>query len=92
MQQQLSSPCDEETASLLSNCCMLQEKDRLREDWETLEEQRKIFERERRNFTEAAIRLSHEVVYGHIFYAVFILFFIQFYLSANTEFKKRRLF
>ncbi|XP_074525056.1 afadin- and alpha-actinin-binding protein-like isoform X2 [Halichoeres trimaculatus] len=57
---QLSSPCDEETASLLSNCYMLQEKDRLREDWENLEEQRKIFERERRNFTEAAIRLSHE--------------------------------
>ncbi|XP_040895656.1 afadin- and alpha-actinin-binding protein-like isoform X2 [Toxotes jaculatrix] len=58
--QQLSSPCDEETASLLSNCYMLQEKERLREEWKTLDEQRKIFERERRNFTEAAIRLSHE--------------------------------
>ncbi|XP_050933299.1 afadin- and alpha-actinin-binding protein isoform X3 [Lates calcarifer] len=58
--QQLSSPCDEETASLLSDCFMLQEKERLREEWKTLEEQRKIFERERRNFTEAAIRLSHE--------------------------------
>ncbi|XP_029004681.1 afadin- and alpha-actinin-binding protein-like isoform X2 [Betta splendens] len=58
--QQLSSPCDEETASLLSNCYMLQEKDRLRDEWKTLEEQRKIFERERRNFTEAAIRLSCE--------------------------------
>ncbi|XP_034530834.1 afadin- and alpha-actinin-binding protein-like isoform X3 [Notolabrus celidotus] len=57
---QLSSPCDEETASLLSNCYMLQEKERLREEWDTLEDQRKIFERERRNFTEAAIRLSHE--------------------------------
>lgn len=42
---------------------MLQEKERLREEWKTLEEQRKIFERERRNFTEAAIRLSHEVIY-----------------------------
>lgn len=60
LQQQLSSPCDEETASLLSDCFMLQEKERLREEWKTLEEQRKIFERERRNFTEAAIRLSHE--------------------------------
>ncbi|XP_031720088.1 afadin- and alpha-actinin-binding protein isoform X1 [Anarrhichthys ocellatus] len=60
LQQQLSSPCDEETASLLSDCYMLQEKERFREEWKTLEEQRKLFERERRNFTEAAIRLSHE--------------------------------
>ncbi|XP_042339622.1 afadin- and alpha-actinin-binding protein-like isoform X2 [Plectropomus leopardus] len=61
LQQQLSSPCDEEThCSLLSDCFMLQEKERFREEWKTLEEQRKIFERERRNFTEAAIRLSHE--------------------------------
>lgn len=62
MQQQLSSPCDEETASLLSDCYMLQEKERLGDEWKTLEEQRTIFERERRNFTEAAIRLSHEVI------------------------------
>uniref|UniRef100_A0A671UX63 SSX family member 2 interacting protein n=1 Tax=Sparus aurata TaxID=8175 RepID=A0A671UX63_SPAAU len=60
LQQQLSSPCDEETASLLSDCYMLQEKERLGDEWKTLEEQRTIFERERRNFTEAAIRLSHE--------------------------------
>ncbi|XP_069550837.1 afadin- and alpha-actinin-binding protein-like [Brachyistius frenatus] len=60
LQQQISAPCDEETASLLSNCYMLQGKERLGEEWKTLEEQRKIFERERRNFTEAAIRLSHE--------------------------------
>ncbi|XP_029285778.1 afadin- and alpha-actinin-binding protein-like [Cottoperca gobio] len=60
LQQQLSSPCDEETASLLSDCYMLQEKERFREEWKTLEEQRKVFERERRNCTEAAIRLSHE--------------------------------
>ncbi|KAK2835460.1 hypothetical protein Q5P01_015944 [Channa striata] len=60
LQQQLSSACDEETASLLSDCYMLQEKDRLKQEWKTLEEQRKIFERERKNFTEAAIRLSHE--------------------------------
>ncbi|XP_068175841.1 afadin- and alpha-actinin-binding protein A-like isoform X2 [Antennarius striatus] len=60
LQQRLSSPCDEEMASLLSDCSMLQEKDRLREEWKTLEEQRNTFERERSNFTEAAIRLSHE--------------------------------
>ncbi|KAM9761932.1 afadin- and alpha-actinin-binding protein-like isoform 1-T1 [Menidia menidia] len=60
LQQQLSSPCDEEPASLLTDGHMLQEKERLREEWKTLEEQRKIFERERGNFTEAAIRLSHE--------------------------------
>ncbi|XP_033937414.1 afadin- and alpha-actinin-binding protein-like [Pseudochaenichthys georgianus] len=60
LQQQLSSPCDDETASLLSDRFMLQEKERFREEWKTLEERRKIFERERRNFTEAAIRLSHE--------------------------------
>jgi len=41
---------------------MLQEKERLGEEWKTLEEQRKIFEKERGNFTEAAIRLSHEVI------------------------------
>ncbi|XP_039666581.1 afadin- and alpha-actinin-binding protein-like isoform X2 [Perca fluviatilis] len=58
--QQLSSPYDEEKSSLLSDCYMLQEKERFRDEWKTLEEQRKIFERERRNFTEAAIRLSHE--------------------------------
>uniref|UniRef100_A0A673A542 Synovial sarcoma, X breakpoint 2 interacting protein b n=1 Tax=Sphaeramia orbicularis TaxID=375764 RepID=A0A673A542_9TELE len=60
LQQQLNSPCDEETTSLLNNCYMLQEKESLRGEWKTLEEQRKIFEKERRNFTEAAIRLSHE--------------------------------
>ncbi|XP_056269816.1 synovial sarcoma, X breakpoint 2 interacting protein a isoform X2 [Pseudoliparis swirei] len=58
--QQLSSPCDEEATPPPSNCYMLQEKERFREEWKTLKEQRKLFERERRNFTEAAIRLSHE--------------------------------
>lgn len=59
LQRQLSSPCDDEVASLLNNCFMHQE-ERLRGDWKTLEEQRKIFDKERSNFTEAAIRLSHE--------------------------------
>ncbi|XP_024920910.1 afadin- and alpha-actinin-binding protein isoform X2 [Cynoglossus semilaevis] len=56
LQQQFSSPCD----SLLSDCYRSQEKERLRGEWKNLEEQRKSFERERRNFTEAAIRLSQE--------------------------------
>ncbi|XP_067369966.1 afadin- and alpha-actinin-binding protein-like isoform X2 [Channa argus] len=60
LQQQLCSTCDEEAASLLSDCYMLQENERLKQEWKTLEEQRKIFERERKNFTEAAIRLSYE--------------------------------
>ncbi|CAB1324743.1 unnamed protein product, partial [Coregonus sp. 'balchen'] len=60
LQQQLNSPCDDETASLLNNCYMLEEKERLKEEWKSFEEKRKNFETERRNFTEAAIRLSHE--------------------------------
>ncbi|XP_029532922.2 afadin- and alpha-actinin-binding protein isoform X3 [Oncorhynchus nerka] len=60
LQQQLNSPCDDETASLLNDCYMQEEKERLKEDWKSFEEKRKNFEAERRNFTEAAIRLSHE--------------------------------
>lgn len=56
LQQQLSSPCDDEVTSLINE----QEKDKLRAEWRTLEEQRKIFDRERSSFTEAAIRLSHD--------------------------------
>ena len=37
------------------------ERGRLGEDWRALEEQRTHFEKERKTFTEAAIRLSHEV-------------------------------
>ncbi|XP_029562136.1 afadin- and alpha-actinin-binding protein isoform X3 [Salmo trutta] len=58
--QQLNSPCDYETASLLNDCYMQEEKERLKEDWKSFEEKRKNFETERRIFTEAAIRLSHE--------------------------------
>ncbi|KAK7889453.1 hypothetical protein WMY93_025013 [Mugilogobius chulae] len=60
LQRQLSSPCDDDVACLLNNCYMQQEKERLKGEWNTLEEQRKIFDRERNNFTEAAIRLSQE--------------------------------
>ncbi|XP_051550337.1 afadin- and alpha-actinin-binding protein-like isoform X1 [Myxocyprinus asiaticus] len=60
LQQQLNTPCDEETAAVLNDCYMLEEKERLKEEWRVFEEQRKNFEMERRNFTEAAIRLGHE--------------------------------
>ncbi|KAK1806005.1 hypothetical protein P4O66_013054 [Electrophorus voltai] len=60
LQQQLSTPWDEETAAVLTDCYMLEEKERLKEEWKTFEEQKKNFEMERRTFTEAAIRLGHE--------------------------------
>ncbi|XP_050951332.1 synovial sarcoma, X breakpoint 2 interacting protein a isoform X1 [Labeo rohita] len=60
LQQQLSSPCDEETAALLNDCYTLEEKERLKEEWRLFNEQKRNFERERKNFTEAAIRLGHE--------------------------------
>uniref|UniRef100_A0A671SQE2 Afadin- and alpha-actinin-binding protein-like n=1 Tax=Sinocyclocheilus anshuiensis TaxID=1608454 RepID=A0A671SQE2_9TELE len=60
LQQQLNTPCDEETAAVLNDSYMLEEKERLKEEWKVFEEQRKNFEMERRNFTEAAIRLGHE--------------------------------
>uniref|UniRef100_A0A4W4E9Z6 Synovial sarcoma, X breakpoint 2 interacting protein b n=1 Tax=Electrophorus electricus TaxID=8005 RepID=A0A4W4E9Z6_ELEEL len=62
LQQQLSTPWDEETAAVLTDCYMLEEKERLKEEWKTFEEQKKNFEMERRTFTEAAIRLGHEVI------------------------------
>ncbi|XP_057189031.1 synovial sarcoma, X breakpoint 2 interacting protein a isoform X2 [Triplophysa rosa] len=58
--QQLSSPCDDETAALLNDCYTLEEKERLKEEWRLFDEQKKNFEKERKNFTEAAIRLGHE--------------------------------
>ncbi|XP_067218400.1 synovial sarcoma, X breakpoint 2 interacting protein a isoform X1 [Chanodichthys erythropterus] len=60
LQQQLSAPCDDETAALLNDCYTLEEKERLKEEWRLFNEQKRNFERERKNFTEAAIRLGHE--------------------------------
>ena len=40
---------------------MLEEKERLKEEWSLFKEQKKNFEKERRSFTEAAIRLGLEV-------------------------------
>ncbi|XP_053351666.1 synovial sarcoma, X breakpoint 2 interacting protein a isoform X1 [Clarias gariepinus] len=58
--QQLVSPCDEDTAALLSDGYTLEEKERLKDEWRIFTEQKKNFERERKNFTEAAIRLGQE--------------------------------
>ena len=60
-QKQLNSSFDDETAALLNDCYTLEEKERLKEEWRLFEEQKGNFERERKNFTEAAIRLGHEV-------------------------------
>uniref|UniRef100_A0A8C7RXU8 Synovial sarcoma, X breakpoint 2 interacting protein a n=1 Tax=Oncorhynchus mykiss TaxID=8022 RepID=A0A8C7RXU8_ONCMY len=61
LQQQLNSPCyDDETAALLNDCYTLEEKERLKEEWRLFDEQRRNFEREKHNFTDAAIRLGHE--------------------------------
>ncbi|MBN3313262.1 ADIP protein, partial [Atractosteus spatula] len=60
LQQQLTCPCDDETAALLHDCYLLEEKERLKEEWDLFDEQRRNFEKERRNFTEAAIRLGNE--------------------------------
>ncbi|XP_078075125.1 synovial sarcoma, X breakpoint 2 interacting protein a isoform X3 [Mustelus asterias] len=60
LQQQLNVQCDDETAVLVRDCYLLEEKERLKEEWRLFNDQKKNFERERRNFTEAAIRLGHE--------------------------------
>ncbi|KAM6305344.1 afadin- and alpha-actinin-binding protein isoform 2-T2 [Aegotheles albertisi] len=60
LQQQLMSPCDDDTSLLLQDCYLLEERERLQEEWRLFQEQKKNFEKERRSFTEAAIRLGLE--------------------------------
>ncbi|XP_061550920.1 synovial sarcoma, X breakpoint 2 interacting protein a [Phycodurus eques] len=60
LQQRLNASFDEETAELLNGCYTLEEKERLKEEWRLFEEQKRNFERERKYFTEAAIRLGRE--------------------------------
>nr|XP_057923138.1 synovial sarcoma, X breakpoint 2 interacting protein a [Doryrhamphus excisus] len=60
IQQQLNTSFDDETAELLNGCYTLEEKERLKEEWRLFEEQKRNFERERKYFTEAAIRLGRE--------------------------------
>ncbi|KAM3839642.1 afadin- and alpha-actinin-binding protein isoform 2-T2 [Vipera latastei] len=45
---------------LLQDCYLLEEKERLKEEWKLFREQKKNFEKERKSFTEAAIRLGLE--------------------------------
>ncbi|KAJ7332546.1 hypothetical protein JRQ81_014726 [Phrynocephalus forsythii] len=59
LQQQITS-CDDDTNMLLQDCYLLEEKERLKEEWKLFREQKKNFERERKSFTEAAIRLGLE--------------------------------
>lgn len=47
--------------SELTDSYFLEEWERLQERWTDLDNQRRAFERERQAFTDAAIRLSHEV-------------------------------
>ncbi|XP_008824461.1 afadin- and alpha-actinin-binding protein isoform X2 [Nannospalax galili] len=58
--QQLATSCDDDTTSLLRDCYLLEEKERLKEEWSLFKEQKKNFEKERRSFTEAAICLGLE--------------------------------
>ncbi|KFP84714.1 Afadin- and alpha-actinin-binding protein, partial [Acanthisitta chloris] len=60
LQQQLMSPCDDDTTLLLQDCYLLEERERLQEEWRLFREQKKNFEKERRSFTDAAIRLGLE--------------------------------
>lgn len=56
-QDSLASPVPPE----LADCYFLEEWQRLQLHWAELRRQRKTFERERRSFTDAAVRLSREV-------------------------------
>ncbi|NWI77060.1 ADIP protein, partial [Dryoscopus gambensis] len=58
LQQQLT--CDDDTNLLLQDCYLLEERERLQEEWRLFREQKKNFEKERKSFTEAAIRLGLE--------------------------------
>ncbi|XP_013884559.1 synovial sarcoma, X breakpoint 2 interacting protein a [Austrofundulus limnaeus] len=60
LQQQLNASFDDETAAFLNDCYTLEEKERLKVEWRLFEEQKRNFEKERKNFTEAAIRLGRE--------------------------------
>ncbi|XP_075689052.1 afadin- and alpha-actinin-binding protein isoform X2 [Rhinoderma darwinii] len=45
---------------LLQDCYLLEDQERIQQEWKLFDEQKENFEKERRNFTEAAIRLGHE--------------------------------
>lgn len=56
-QDSLASPAPPE----LADCYFLEEWQRLQLRWAELRRQRETFERERRSFTDAAVRLGREV-------------------------------
>lgn len=60
LQQQVVVGSDDDTSTLLRDCYLLEDQERLQQEWKLFSEQKKNFEKERRNFTEAAIRLGHE--------------------------------
>lgn len=60
LQQQLATACDDDTTSLLRDCYLLEEKEHLKEEWSLFKEQKKNLEKERRSFTDAAIRVGLE--------------------------------
>ncbi|CAH2310429.1 afadin- and alpha-actinin-binding isoform X1 [Pelobates cultripes] len=57
--QQINVP-SYDSSTILQDCYLLEDGERLREEWQLFNEQKKNFDRERRSFTEAAIRLGHE--------------------------------
>ena len=61
---------------------MLEEKERLKEEWNAFDEQRKNFTSERKNFTEAAIRLGREV--KNSVYCI-VLYYSIIYKVAHKE-------
>ncbi|XP_073401022.1 afadin- and alpha-actinin-binding protein isoform X3 [Dendrobates tinctorius] len=60
LQQQVVEASDDDTSTLLQDCYLLEDQERLQQEWTLFNEQKKNFEMERRNFTEAAIRLGHD--------------------------------
>ncbi|XP_058844031.1 afadin- and alpha-actinin-binding protein-like isoform X2 [Acipenser ruthenus] len=60
MQQELLQEGALSLPSSLRDSYFLEERERMREQWEMFQEQKSRFEGERRSFTEAAIRLGHE--------------------------------
>ncbi|XP_068095231.1 afadin- and alpha-actinin-binding protein isoform X2 [Hyperolius riggenbachi] len=60
LQQQIIVGSEDDTSALLQDCYLLEDQERLQEEWRLFHEQKNNFEKERRNFTEAAIRLGHE--------------------------------
>lgn len=89
-QQQLNSSLDDETAAFLHDCYTLEEKERLKEEWRLFEEQKRNFARERKNFTEAAIRLGREV--RHLFCSVHFLLNTSAFNFFCPPFRQKKAF